>query len=74
MLRNVRGALERIDDGTLGVCVRCEGEISPRRLAAVPWTPYCIECQEWADRQLCPEDDAVLFEGEPATVSSAARG
>ena len=28
----------------------CEKEISPKRLAAVPWTAYCIKCQEAADR------------------------
>ena len=50
LLRNVRGALRRIDEGTFGVCLHCEEDISPKRLAAVPWTPFCIQCQETADR------------------------
>ncbi len=50
LLRNVRAALRRIDEGTFGICLHCEEEISPKRLAAVPWTPYCIQCQEQADR------------------------
>jgi DnaK suppressor protein len=50
LLRNVRLALRRIDEGTFGVCVHCDEEISPKRIAAVPWTPYCISCQEQADR------------------------
>lgn len=50
LLRNVRAALRRIDEGTFGVCVHCEEDISPKRLNAVPWTPYCIQCQEQADR------------------------
>src|SRR5258705_11125619 len=50
LLRNVRAALRRIDDGTFGVCMHCEEDISPKRLAAVPWSPYCIKCQEMADR------------------------
>jgi DnaK suppressor protein len=50
LLRNVRLALRRIDEGTFGVCVHCDEEISPKRIAAVPWTPYCIACQEQADR------------------------
>jgi DnaK suppressor protein len=50
LLRNVRSALRRIEDGTFGVCMHCEEEISPKRLAAVPWAPYCIQCQEQADR------------------------
>lgn len=50
LLRNVRSALRRIDEGTFGVCLHCEEEISPKRLNAVPWAPYCIHCQEQADR------------------------
>jgi DnaK suppressor protein len=50
LLRNVRWALRRIADGSFGICVHCEEEISPRRLAAVPWAPFCIGCQEQADR------------------------
>ena len=50
LLRNVRSALRRIDDGSFGVCLYCEEDISPRRLAAVPWAPFCIHCQEMADR------------------------
>ena len=50
LLRNVQAALSRIGDGSFGVCMHCEQEISPKRLAAVPWTPFCIRCQEAADR------------------------
>jgi DnaK suppressor protein len=50
LLRNVRSALRRIQDGSFGVCLHCDEEISPKRLAAVPWAPYCIQCQEQADR------------------------
>jgi DnaK suppressor protein len=50
LLRNVRAALHRIDEGMFGVCLHCEEDISPKRLNAVPWAPYCISCQEIADR------------------------
>jgi DnaK suppressor protein len=50
MLRSVTAALRRSDEGSFGVCIRCDHEISPKRLAAVPWAPYCISCQETADR------------------------
>ena len=50
LLRNVRAALHRIDDGMFGICLHCEEDISPKRLNAVPWAPYCIACQEIADR------------------------
>jgi DnaK suppressor protein len=38
LLRNVRGALRRIGDGSFGTCMHCDEDISPKRLAAVPWT------------------------------------
>ena len=51
LLRTVRGALARINDGSFGVCLHCEEDINPKRLNAVPWAPYCITCQEMADRR-----------------------
>src|SRR5208283_3804369 len=50
LLRNVKGALARMADGSYEVCLHCEEEIKPKRLDAVPWTKYCIRCQEAADR------------------------
>ena len=38
-------------DGSYGVCLHCEEDIKPKRLEAVPWAPYCIRCQEAADRR-----------------------
>jgi len=50
LLRNVKGALVRVADGSYGVCMHCEEDIKSKRLDAVPWTKYCIKCQEAADR------------------------
>ena len=50
LLRQVRLALARMDDGSYGTCLHCDEEIKTKRLDAVPWTPYCIRCQEAADR------------------------
>jgi DnaK suppressor protein len=49
--RLVRAALERIAEGGYGTCTNCEEAIAPARLSAVPWTPFCLDCQEAADRQ-----------------------
>lgn len=57
LLRNVRAALRRIEEGSYGVCLHCEEDISPKRLNAVPWTPYCIQCQEAADRRKAEGDE-----------------
>lgn len=48
-LRQVREAIKRLQENTFGECVQCGEQIPPKRLAAVPWTPYCIECQELHD-------------------------
>jgi DnaK suppressor protein len=50
LLRKVRAALARVEDGSYGTCMHCDDEISPKRLKAVPWAPFCIRCQELADR------------------------
>jgi DnaK suppressor protein len=51
-LKLVRAALERIDDGTFGLCVVDGRPIEEKRLEAVPWTPYCLKHeQELEDQQ-----------------------
>jgi DnaK suppressor protein len=50
LLRNIQKALRRIDEGTFGTCTNCEEAIGRNRLVAVPWTPFCIRCQEGVDR------------------------
>jgi DnaK suppressor protein len=50
LLRSVRSALRRMEEDSFGICAHCDEEISPKRLAAVPWAPFCIQCQEQADR------------------------
>jgi len=63
MLRQIRRALARIEDGTYGICGHCEEDISPKRVSAVPWAAYCIRCQEQVDRhEIDVEDSADLFQ------------
>jgi DnaK suppressor protein len=57
LLRNVTGALERIGDGSYGVCMQCEEDIKINRLDAVPWAKYCTKCQEAADRHEFEDGD-----------------
>ena len=49
LARRLRSAMERVDDGSYGVCMECEDEIDPKRLKAMPWAEFCIHCQERAD-------------------------
>jgi len=69
LLRNVRSALRRIEEGHFGVCLHCEEDISPKRLAAVPWAPFCIQCQEQADRNAAEGTEMM----EDLLVSAARR-
>ena len=63
LLRSIRSALGRIEDGGYGVCLHCDTAINPKRLAAVPWAVYCVRCQEAADRYEL-ESDSTNSEAE----------
>jgi DnaK suppressor protein len=58
MLRRVRAALDRLAGGTYGACLHCQEQISPKRMAAAPWSVYCIKCQEAADRREIEMEEA----------------
>jgi DnaK suppressor protein len=49
-MTQVRAALERLDEGTFGECLHCGKLIGQKRLEALPWTPYCIDCQEKVEK------------------------
>ncbi len=42
-------ALQRIEDGSFGLCRVCRGEIGRERLQAVPTATQCIDCKSKAD-------------------------
>ena len=44
-LNKIREALERIDDGSFGICEMCGEQISEARLKARPVTTLCIDCK-----------------------------
>lgn len=50
LLQMVEGALARMREGNFGQCISCGEDINPKRLEAVPWTRFCIECQEKMER------------------------
>ncbi|MBW1990928.1 MAG: RNA polymerase-binding protein DksA [Deltaproteobacteria bacterium] len=45
LIAKIQAALERIEDGTYGICEICGGEISEKRLRARPVTTMCISCK-----------------------------
>ncbi len=44
MRADVVRALEKLDDGTYGLCDRCGGPIPDERLEARPWSVLCVRC------------------------------
>ena len=66
LLKSIRAALLRVDEETYGVCLRCDEPIAEKRLHAIPWAPYCIECQETIDRR------SELSQDERDTIGFAA--
>jgi len=55
LLQLVEEALNRIREGSYGECVNCGNELNAKRLEAVPWTRYCINCQEKVEQGLLEE-------------------
>jgi DnaK suppressor protein len=52
LLQLVNEALERMKNGSYGLCVACHKDVQSKRLEAVPWARHCIECQEKQDQGL----------------------
>jgi len=44
-------ALKRLDKDDFAICQMCQKNIGKKRLDAIPWTPYCIDCQEKAEEE-----------------------
>jgi DnaK suppressor protein len=68
LLRQVTEALERIARGKYGVCLACEQEISPKRLAALPWAALCFECQQTSEASL--RSEAMTSMGLPMALTA----
>lgn len=50
LLRLTELALRRMEEGSFGECANCGNPINQKRLEAVPWAQYCVECQEKFER------------------------
>ena len=51
ILRNIEEALHRLDADEYGYCENCGEEISFKRLEAVPFARYCIDCQNEMEKE-----------------------
>lgn len=50
LLNRIERALQRMQAGTFGECIVCGEEIQRKRLAAMPWTECCLQCQDERER------------------------
>ena len=50
VLRAIDAALQRIEDGTFGICESCGQPISEERLEAIPYATQCIDCRRKGER------------------------
>ena len=51
LLRDVVAALRKIEDGSFGACERCGEAIAEKRLDALPFARYCIDCQRVVEQE-----------------------
>ncbi|PYM15220.1 MAG: RNA polymerase-binding protein DksA [Candidatus Rokuibacteriota bacterium] len=51
VLRDVVSALQKIDEGSFGACERCGEPIAEKRLEALPFARYCIDCQRVVEQE-----------------------
>jgi DnaK suppressor protein len=65
LLREISGALRRIETGQYGECMQCEEPISAKRLDAVPWARYCVTCQEQIAARIALGEREEEFEASP---------
>jgi DnaK suppressor protein len=51
LLKEVTSALQRIEDGSYGLCERCNEPIAEKRLDALPFARHCINCQRVVEEE-----------------------
>ena len=51
LLKEVLTALQKLDEGGFGECERCGEPIAEKRLEALPFARYCIDCQRLVEQE-----------------------
>ncbi len=62
MLQEIDDALERVEEGTYGICQSCNGPIGEARLKALPFVKTCVVCQSKMEKGPSRIRPASLFE------------
>jgi RNA polymerase-binding transcription factor len=72
-LGKIDEAIQRLEDGTYGICPECDAEISEARLTALPFASLCRDCQENLESREREERDTRNFDRFQKEFSSAVR-
>ena len=70
LILKMKEAIQRIDNGTFGICDDCGEEISEKRLIARPVTTQCIDCktrEEKIEKLSGKKDRRVIQYGFPSS-------
>ena len=67
-LRSIEEAMEAMDRGQYGECIRCDDDINEKRLEVVPWATMCVRCQEEAEMEGSSQAVQSGLEGEEPDV------
>jgi len=51
-------AIIRVDGHEYGDCQNCGKAVHPKRLSAIPWARYCLDCQELVEKGLLDDEEA----------------
>ena len=70
----LRSALQRIQNGTFGVCEECGEDIDPKRIALCPSYATCIGCQKKLEAQFKPQSDSDLWITDQALMNYWLKG
>jgi len=57
LLKMIDEAVERMEGGNYGRCIRCENVLPEKRLEAVPWARFCIACQDLQEKGLLGDEE-----------------
>jgi len=64
LLQEIDAALQRIEQGTYGICEGSGEPIAKTRLEAKPWARYCVEYARMLEQGLIPEQEQSTSESE----------
>ena len=63
-LRSIEEAMEALDRGQYGECIRCDDDINEEQLEVVPWATMCVRCQKDAEMEASSQTVLPGLEGK----------